>query len=110
MSRKSTCPVCDSHTSNNYSAFEREDDCPNCKTSFDTIQKINDRLYSIFIIDLFLDKSLQYSKKVIASTTVMGNSIQFRYELLTKNKDSITTNFIKNSLELLNTVKISNGI
>lgn len=74
---------------------------------FDTIQKINDRYYSIFEMEKF---DTIHSKKVLAVTTIKSNMIRFQYELLTKKNDSITNNFMKNSLDLIRTIHISKGI
>jgi transcriptional regulator NrdR family protein len=76
MSRKATCPVCESHTSDNYSAFEREDDCPNCKTSFDTIQKINDiRLHEINMKRQAFDKKLVEENNILKEKLVMAEEV-----------------------------------
>ena len=80
------------------------------KIASDTVQKINGRYFSIITIDLFDSIKKIYSKRVIGSTTIKGNGIEFNYELLTKKQDSITSNFIKNSVELLKTVRLSNGL
>ena len=80
------------------------------KIASDTIQKINGRYFSIITIDLFDSVTKIYSKKVIGSTTIKGNGIEFRYELLTKKQDSIKSNFITNSIALLKTVRLNNGL
>ena len=76
----------------------------------DTIEKINDRYFSIVIIDGYISETSQYLKKVLSSTTIRSNKIDFNYELLTKKKDSITDHFIENSIRLIRTIEISNGI
>src|SRR6185312_4147553 len=63
---------------------------------FDTIEKINDRYYSIFAMQR---SDTNRCEKVLAVTTIKGNLIRFQYDLLTKKTDSVGTNFIKNSLE-----------
>ena len=74
---------------------------------FDTIEKINDRYYSIFA----MQRSDTVSrKKVLAVTTIKGNSIRFQYDLLTNKADSVGRDFIKNSIELIRTIRIDNGI
>lgn len=74
---------------------------------FDTIQKINDRYFSIIGVEKF---DTLYSRKVVAVTTIKSNVIKFQYELLTRKSDSGTTNFIKNAIDLIKTIHISKGI
>ena len=74
---------------------------------FDTIQKINDRYYSIFAMD---KADSQQVKKVFAVTTIRNNEIRFQYELLNKKNDSIAKDFIRKSIELLKTIHIERGI
>lgn len=73
-------------------------------------QKIGDRHYSIIVIDLYDTLKNQYSKKLLASTTIKSNIVDFKYELLTKRNDSLTKNFINNSKYYLRTIRISNGM
>lgn len=75
---------------------------------FDTIQKINDRYYSIIAMEK--SDSTKAKKTVLAITTIKGNEIKFQYELLTKVNDSTTKNFIKTSIDLLKTIRIGKGI
>jgi hypothetical protein len=74
---------------------------------FDTIQKINDRYFSIITME---KSDTVQVKKVLAVTTIKSNLIKFQYELLTRKNDSISKNFIKNSLNLIKTIRISKGI
>lgn len=74
---------------------------------FDSIEKINDRYYSIFAME---NSDSSYSRKVLAVTTIMSNEIKFYYELLSKRKDSMTDSFIKKSIELIKTIRINKGI
>ena len=74
---------------------------------FDTIQKINGRYYSIFAMEK--SDTLQ-SKKVLAITTIKSNLIKFQYELLTRKNDAIAKGFIKKSIDLIKTIRISKGI
>jgi hypothetical protein len=74
---------------------------------FDTIQKINDRYFSI--IAMQKSDSIRI-KKVLAVTTIKSNEIKFIYELLTRKNDSISKNFIKNSIDLIKTIRINKGI
>lgn len=75
----------------------------------DTIEKIGDRFFSIIEIDLYDTTKAQYSKKLLAATTIKRNIIHFDFELLTKQKDAATDNFINNSKYYLRTIRISNG-
>ncbi|MFT3982215.1 MAG: hypothetical protein QM687_17225 [Ferruginibacter sp.] len=74
---------------------------------FDTMQEINDRYYSIIVME---KSDTLFSKKILASTTIKNNVVKFQYELLTKKNDSITDSFIKNSIKLIKTIRISKGI
>jgi hypothetical protein len=79
------------------------------KIKFDTIEKINDRYFSIVVIDIYDTLKAVYSKKVSGVSTIKSNAIELKYELLTKKNDSINQNFIENSMILLRTIKLSNG-
>lgn len=74
---------------------------------FDTIQRINDRYYSIF--EMEKSGTIQ-SKKVLAVTTIINNLIKFQYELMTRKNDTIAKSFIKKSIDLIKTIRISKGI
>jgi hypothetical protein len=74
---------------------------------FDTIEKINDRYYSIFAMQRS-DSIL--CKRVLAVTTIKGNLVRFQYDLLRTKADSIESNFIKKAIELIRTIRIDNGI
>ncbi|OQP39962.1 hypothetical protein A4H97_17245 [Niastella yeongjuensis] len=80
------------------------------KIKSDTVEKIGDRYFSIIVIDLYDTLKNQYSKKLLASTTIKGNIVDFKYELLTKRNDSLNKNFITNSKYYLRTIRISNGM
>ncbi|MGC4101052.1 hypothetical protein [Ferruginibacter sp.] len=78
------------------------------KIKSDTIEKIDDYYFSIFLIDLYDSTKLQYSKKVLAGTYIKNNSVEFNFELLTKQKDSLKDKFLDNSLYFLKTIRIEN--
>ena len=63
-------------------------------------------------ISAALNKPNLHSHKptVIIANTIKGNGVEFKYELLTRKNDSINKSFIENSLQLLQTIKINNGI
>ena len=82
-------------------------DSSNPPIVFDTIEKINDRYYSIF--EMEWGDTLR-AKRVLATTTIKGNTIQFEYELRTKKQDSVSRNFMKNTLDLIRTIQIAKGI
>ena len=73
---------------------------------FDTITVINNHPVSIYVSDLYRKPIATYSKKVIAFIRLDRGDISLTYELFTKQKDSITDNFIKNSLDLIRTIEI----
>jgi hypothetical protein len=75
--------------------------------TFDTIEKVNDRYFSFFAME---KSDSVYLRKVIAITTIKNNEIRFQYKLLTNKNDSTTKNFIKNSIALIKTIKISKGL
>lgn len=77
------------------------------KIASDTVEKIGDRYYSIFTIDLYDTAKHQYTKKLLAATTIKSNDIHFNFELLTKRKDSATNNFIRNSMYYLKSIHLS---
>lgn len=74
---------------------------------FDTIQKINDRYFSIF--EMEKSDTLE-SKQVLAITTIKNNIIKFQYKLLTSKDDSMSKNFIKSSIGLIKTIRINKGL
>jgi hypothetical protein len=76
----------------------------------DTVEKINDRYFSIVAIDQFDSSKNQFIKKVMAETSIRANQVRIQYELLTKVNDSICQNFIRNSRILLRSIRFSNGI
>ncbi len=80
------------------------------KINSDTIEKIGGRFYSIFLIDIYDTAKHQYSKKLLAATTIKSNGIEFNFELLTKHKDSLKDNFLDNSKYFLRTVQINKGM
>jgi hypothetical protein len=88
----------------NYLKAELKSDPSNPPIVFDTIEKINDRYYSIIAME---KTDTVQSKKVLAATTIRGNLIKFQYDLLTKKDDSIERNFLKNSIDLIRTIHIT---
>ncbi len=91
----------------NHIKVELASDSANPPIVFDTIEKIADRYYSI--IKMERSDNVQ-SKRIIAVTTIKGNLIRFEYDLLTKKRDSIERGFIKNSIDLIRTIRLSKGI
>lgn len=76
---------------------------------FDTVEKINDRYFSIIEINLYDSAKKQFSRKLLAATNIKGNGVGFDFELLTKKDDSTSRHFITNSMELVRTIKIAKG-
>jgi len=79
------------------------------KIKSDTVEKIGDRYFSIIAIDLYDTTKAQYSKKLLAATSIRSNIIWFDFELLTMQKGYATDKFIDNSKFYLRTVRLSNG-
>ena len=76
----------------------------------DTVQQINGSWFSI-ITGLNVDASSGViSKYVMGSSTIRNNDLTLMFELRTKNNDSLARYFIENCLNLLNKIKIRNGI
>jgi hypothetical protein len=74
---------------------------------FDTIERINDRYFSVYVLK---DSGVLQSRKVIAVTTIKSNPVKFQFDLLTQKNDSITRDFIKNAIDLIATIRIEKGI
>jgi hypothetical protein len=72
----------------------------------DTIEKIGDRYFSIIVIDKYDTAKNEYSKKLLSTTTIRRGTVDFNFELLTKRKDSLTQNFIKDAKYYLRTIRI----
>lgn len=75
------------------------------KFRFDTIQEINGRLFSIITADFYNDSTKLFSKVVWGATHIRGNLVEFKFNLLTKKRDSISDNFVNNSKQLLYQIK-----
>ena len=71
---------------------------------YDTIEKICDRYFSIFVMQR---SDTIHNIRVLALTTIKGNEVKFRYDLLSKKDDMVEKSFIKNSLDLVHTIKIN---
>lgn len=74
---------------------------------YDTIEKIGDRYFSIFVTQ---KSDTIHNIQVLAVTTVKGNEIKFRYDLSSKKSDQVEKGFIKNSLVLIRTIRISKSM
>lgn len=74
-----------------------------------SVLMISDRYYAIYKISDFNEKKGVHIKRLIAFSSVRGNQIQFRYDLLTKKTDSTFTDFYDNSLKKLQSVRITDG-
>lgn len=69
----------------------------------DWVEKIADRYFSIFIIDL--SDSLKISKKVLAGSSIHGNVIEFNFDLISKKIDIAQKDFPEMSLFYLRSIK-----
>ena len=85
-------------------------DLNNPPVIFDTIEKINDRYFSIIIMDTLSEVNHLHYTKVAGLTTIRGNEIEFYYDLKTKDTSVKTSEFIDNSLRLMRTIRLSNGL
>ncbi len=75
----------------------------------DTIEIIGDRYFSIVYLNGYDKDKKKYFAKVAALTTIKNNEIEFHYDI--KTPDTINlNNFYINSIKLLRTIRISNGI
>ena len=72
----------------------------------DTIEKIGNRYFSIIFIDNYDTAKAQFSKKLLSTTTIRKSIIEFNFELLGKQKDSLREKFIDNSKYYLRTIRI----
>lgn len=75
---------------------------------FDTIERVNDRLFSIAVADSINLTTQMLVKKVSATTTIKSNEITFLFEMVTRKKD--TVNFIADALKCIRTIKLEKGI
>jgi hypothetical protein len=79
------------------------------KIKLDTLEKIGERYFSLIRVDLYDTIQAQYSKRLLAATTIKSNIIEFNFELLTKQKEALKNNFIENSKAYLQSINISNS-
>lgn len=75
----------------------------------DTVERIGDRFFSIFKISDFDSTSNVHIQRLIGYTSIAGNQLEFRYDLLSQKKDSIFTGFFERALKNLETVEIKDG-
>lgn len=79
------------------------------KIKSDTIEKIGDRYFSIIVIDMYDTAKVQYSKKLLSTTTLKTGTIDFNFDLLSKQKDSLTEKFIDKAKYYLRTIRIGSN-
>lgn len=72
----------------------------------DTIEKIGDRYFSIFVMQR---SDTIDNIRVLAVTTIKGNEVKFCYDLLSKKGNLLEKSFIKNSLDLIRTIQVKKG-
>ena len=75
----------------------------------DSILMISDRYYAVFKISDFNEKIGVHVKRLIAFSSIRGNEIIFRYDLLTKKTDTAFNDFYNKALENLQSVRIHDG-
>jgi hypothetical protein len=79
------------------------------KVISDTVQKIGDRYFCIFNIANVDKKRGVLIRRVLAYTSIAGYPVKFKYELLTRNQDSLSGGFFDHSIKNLQTVRIKDG-
>jgi hypothetical protein len=75
----------------------------------DTIEKINDRYFSVIATSGYDKERKKHFAKVAALTTIKNNEIEFHYDIKTKATIKLK-DFYQNSIRFIRTVRISNGI
>ncbi len=75
----------------------------------DTIEKVGDRYFSIVYLNGFDNERQKCFAKVVALTTIKSNEIEFHYDINTKDTINLK-DYYQNSIRLLKTIRISNGI
>ena len=81
-------------------------DPQNRNINSDTIEIIGERYFSIMIIDFFDEDKKLYSKKLLAATSTGGNIIEFKFELITTQKNELVFNYLTNVKACLQTISI----
>lgn len=84
-------------------------ECYGGKVYADTSEVIGDRYFSVVYIDGYDKRKRKYFAKVAALTTIKNNEIEFHYDIKTADTININ-NFYHNSIKLLRTIRLSNGI
>ncbi|HTB51986.1 MAG TPA: hypothetical protein VK718_04355 [Ferruginibacter sp.] len=72
----------------------------------DTIEKIGNRVFLINASSSISDNN-KLEAIVHAETKIKNNYVYFDYQLLTSHTDSVSKNFITNSLDLIKTIRVS---
>lgn len=75
----------------------------------DTVERVGDRLFSIFKISDYDKSKGVHIRRLIAFTSIKGNEVEFRYDLLTRKKDATINNFFNESRKNLHTIRIEKG-
>ena len=84
-------------------------DSYNGTIDWDTIEKINDRYFSVVYIHGFDKIKRQHFAKLAAVTTIKSNEIELKYDIRTKDTINLKS-FYQSSIQFLRTVRMSNGI
>ena len=58
------------------------------------------------IIDFFDEAKKLYRKKLLAATSTIGNIIEFKFELITTQKNELVFNYLTNAKACLQTINI----
>jgi hypothetical protein len=79
------------------------------KLDFDTLEKINGRLFSVVAYSGYSSKLHGYYHCLNAETMLHGEGLHFQYELRTRQNDSLSRHFQRDALRLLRTVRLRPG-
>jgi hypothetical protein len=71
--------------------------------AFDTVESLNGRYYALFEMER---SGKVTAKKVLAITTLKGNTIRFQYDLLTSHDDTVGRGFFNEAVQMIRTIHI----
>lgn len=75
------------------------------QVTWDTVEKIGDRYFSVIVIDSYDSATATFSKKLLSTSTIRKGTIDFNFDLLTKRKGPFTDNFINDAEYYLSTIR-----
>ena len=77
------------------------------KITSDTIEYIGDRYFSIIITEIYDTTTREYIRKLLSSTTIKTGTIDFNFELRTKENNSSTKSFLQEAAIYLRTIRFA---